>query len=242
VATATPGQTGWVTVDVTSAVGKWLNGAWENNGLSLRLPKHPYTGGSYPVEANLVASDNMVAITARPRLILALEGEAKPQSYTVAESNTDSAALMAAATNKPVLLCFLSAQSLTSRDVESKLLNGNADVKAYLEKNFAAVARFDANNPKHKMILKKYALRAFPAFVVMHVGKSGRESFERLEPQSFYNYESGYVYSDLDSAALFTGMLNPVLERIGGERKDLSHVFTADGQLVDAPPDAKECN
>jgi len=210
IAEVTFAKPGWVGLDVTRAVRKWVGGEWANHGLGLAMVADRREYGGHDVR--LRSSDFPADPRVRPCLILVLDGKAKPRPHKVGTVNDDLTAAAGAArkAGKPLLVCALSGASLTSRAFETGTL-AHAELRAWLDKQFV-VARIDGADGRHKDFLRSHGVRRFPSMVVMSPDPAQPGNFALIEPLD-WDAPQGIFRSSFEFEQIVAKSLRNVLER-----------------------------
>ena len=201
---------GWISFDVTQAAKNWVSGQWANHGLGLAMvaDRRKYGGRDIILRSSDFPGDPRV----RPCLILVLDGKPKVAAHKVAAVNDGlaEAAAKALAAKKPLLVCALSPDSLTSRALEKRVL-ANKELQAWVNENFA-VARIDAADARHKAFLKAHGVRRCPSLVVMSPDPAQPNNFALVEPLE-WDAPNGMFRSSFEFEQVVAKALLTVLQR-----------------------------
>jgi hypothetical protein len=209
---------GWMTIDITSAVQKWISGEWVNNGFALEMVKEIMAYGKSDVRT--WASDYAVYPSKRPRLILAFSEKPKLVGHTVKEINAGllKKALTEGSPDKPYLINILSSGSITSRNFEKQVL-ANADALAWIDQNFTEI-RIDMDKKEYGPLLKKLKLKErVPVSIIVGPKDSGGNiHFSKLETYD-WDLQGGNMRSDFERVEIFTYRLLKKLELLKYKKK-----------------------
>lgn len=216
-------KAGRTTLDLTAAAQKWVDGSMANHGVALQMAAPPRK--TWKPDVSMTASDYPVDLAMRPRLVLVLEGDPKCTEYKVKELNADLAkAREEAKASKKLILCqVLHPGSVTSRALESKLLEGSAELKAFIEKRYVEM-RIDGSDPKHAALLKRYGVRHFPSAIVLPADDSKPDNYDRFEPYDWDN-TTGAMRSSFEFPQMYAANLDKIAKyhqktgKLGGIRK-----------------------
>ena len=202
---------GWAAIDVTGAAARWVSGDGPNHGLALETVVERCDYGQKDVW--MTSSDYAVDPCLRPRLLLVLEGPVRPVPYEVQTLNPDlPIAIAKARAQKKLVLCnVLSADSLTSRAFETKVLNGVPAVREWLDRHFVEV-RVDAASPVGQGVRKRYGVWRFPTAIVISPKPGDADNFVRIEP---FDWDAmfGILRSGFEFEQIYTSELDRVLQR-----------------------------
>jgi hypothetical protein len=121
-----------------------------------------------------------------------------------------AAAAAARTAEKPLLVCVLSAESLTSRAFETATL-AHKGLAAWLDKHFV-VARIDAADAWHKQFLLAHGVRRTPSLVVMSPDPAQPDNYALIEPLD-WDVPDGIFRSSFDFEQLVAKNLGNALDR-----------------------------
>ena len=204
---------GWAAIDITPAASRWVSGEWANHGLALETVVERWVYGTKDLW--MTSSDYAVDPRLRPRLVLVLDGKCKPRPHKVQPLNADLPAVMAKArADKKLVLCnILSAGSLTSRALETKVLKGVPAVKEWIDKHFVEM-RLDADTPAGEAMMKRYGVRRTPSALVLSPKVDDEDNFVLIEP---FDWDAmfGILRSGFEFEQVYTSELNRVVQRAG---------------------------
>ena len=198
---------GWVAVDLTAAVSRWLSGEWPNHGVVIEKPQARDTVVYGTHDLAMVASEYPVNPALRPRLVLVLDGRIRPTPHRVAERNADLSVALAAArkAGKRVVIHVLSAGSLTSRRFETGVL-ADPRVRVFLDARFVEV-RLDGDRPGHAALRRRYGVRRMPSVVTVWPDRPEGRNVRLVEPFD-WNAPYGRQRSLFEFEQLYTATLD----------------------------------